>query len=169
MAARSWRGCGCLAADARLRAPASSPAIAQVTQRLLDAAEVLYLRAEQGIAALPRDCRPAIHAARLVYAEIGEQLSRSGLDSITQRTVVPPSRKLALLARAAGAAFVAPAGQTQAMAPLPAIAYLVEAAEAPLAPELVGKESTVWQRFDERMARLMEMHARLVEHDRLTR
>jgi HEPN domain-containing protein len=77
-----------------------NPAIAQVTQRLLDAAEALYLRAEQGIAALPRDCRPAIHAARLVYAEIGEQLLRSGLDSINQRTVVRPSRKLALLARA---------------------------------------------------------------------
>jgi phytoene synthase len=135
----------------------------------LDAAEVLYLRAEQGIAALPRDCRPAIHAARLVYAEIGEQLSRSGLDSITQRTVVPRSRKLALLARAAGAAFVAPAGQTKAMTPLPAIAYLVEASDSPLASDLVVKERTVWRRFDDRMARLVEIHAHLVEHDRLTR
>ena len=166
---REWLREAGVDADAWLRAPVFNPAIAQVTQRLLDAAEVLYLRAEQGIAALPRDCRPAIHAARLVYAEIGEQLLRSGLDSINQRTVVRPSRKLALLARAAGAAFVAPARQTQAMAPLPAIAYLVEAAEAPLEPKLVGKESGVWQRFDERVARLMEMHARLVEHDRLTR
>jgi phytoene synthase len=166
---REWLREAGVDADAWLRAPVFNPAIAQVTQRLLDAAEVLYLRAEQGIAALPRDCRPAIHAARLVYAEIGEQLSRSGLDSINQRTVVPRSRKLALLARAAGAAFVAPAGQTQVMAPLPAIAYLVEAADSPLASDPVVKERTVWRRFDDRMARLVEIHAHLVEHDRLSR
>ncbi len=55
-------------ADTWLRAPAFDARIAAVVQRLLGAAENLYDRAEQGIASLPRDCRAAIQAARLVYA-----------------------------------------------------------------------------------------------------
>jgi len=155
--------------DAWLLAPVFNPAIAQVTKRLLEAADVLYRRAEQGIAELPRDCRPAIHAARLVYAEIGHQLVRSGLDSITRRTVVPRRRKLALIARATGAVFIAPAAQAHALAPLPAISYLVNAAAASLIPAPQAPRSTVWRRFDERIARVVEMHSHLIEHDRLSR
>jgi len=166
---RQWLREAGVDADAWLQAPVFTPAIAQVTQRLLDAADVLYQRAEQGIAELPRDCRPAIHAARLVYAEIGHQLSRNGLDSITRRTVVPRSRKLALIARATGAALIAPAGQSEALAPLPAISYLVNAAEEPLVPALQPRRSTLWRSFDERIARVVEMHTRLIEHDRLSR
>lgn len=166
---RQWLREAGVDADAWLQAPTFTPAIAQVTQRLLDAAEVLYQRAELGIAELPRDCRPAIHAARLVYAEIGHQLVRNGLDSITRRTVVPRSRKLALIARATGAALIAPAGQTQALAPLPAISYLVRAAEAPLVSRPPAPRIGVWRRFDERIARVVEMHTHLIEHDRLSR
>ena len=166
---REWLREAGVDADAWLQAPVFNPAIAQVTQRLLDAADGLYKRAELGIAELPRDCRPAIHAAQLVYAEIGHQLQRHGLDSITRRTVVPRSRKLALIARATGAAVVAPAGQTHALAPLPAISYLVHAAAAPLVDAQRAPRRTVWRRFDERMAGLFEMHSHLVEHDRLSR
>jgi len=156
-------------ADAWLRAPVFNPAIAQVTKRLLEAADVLYRRAEQGIAELPRDCRPAIHAARLVYAEIGHQLVRNGLDSITRRTVVPRGRKLALIARATGSALIAPAAPAQVLAPLPAISYLVKAAAAPPIPAPPVPRSTLWRRFDERMARVVKMHTHLIEHDRLSR
>ena len=166
---RQWLREAGVDADAWLHAPVFNPAIAQVTKRLLEAADVLYQRAEQGIAELPRDCRPAIHAARLVYAEIGHQLVRNGLDSITRRTVVPRSRKLALIARATGAVFIAPAAQAHALAPLPAISYLVNAAAASLIPAPQAPRLTVWRRFDERMARVVEMHSRLIEHDRLSR
>ena len=166
---RQWLREAGVDADAWLQAPLFTPAIAQVTKRLLEAAEVLYQRAEHGIAALPRDCRPAIHAARLVYAEIGHQLERNGLDSVTRRTVVPRGRKLVLIARATGSALIAPAGQTQALAPLPAISYLVDAAKAPLVPALQPRRSSVWRSFDERMARLIDIHAHLIEHDRLSR
>jgi len=166
---REWLREAGVDADAWLQAPVFNSAIAHVTKQLLEAAEVLYQRAEQGIAELPRDCRPAIHAARLVYAEIGHQLARNGLDSITQRTVVPRGRKLALIARATGSALIAPAGQTNAFAPLPAISYLVNAAAAPLVPAPQPRRSAVWRSFDERLTRLMDMHAHLIEHDRLTR
>jgi phytoene synthase len=46
--------------------PRFDAAIATVVQRLLQAADELYRKSEHGIADLPRDCRPAIHAARLV-------------------------------------------------------------------------------------------------------
>jgi 15-cis-phytoene synthase len=116
--------------QAWLSKPHFNDAIARVVQRLLTAADGLYTRAEQGIAALPRDCRPAIHAARLVYAEIGRQIERQGLDSVSQRAVVSRNRKLALLARAAGTVLVLPADGQWAPAPLAAIAYLVNAASA---------------------------------------
>jgi len=110
--------------------PVFNDAIGRVVKRLLTVADELYTRAEQGIAALPRDCRPAIHAARLVYAEIGRQIERQGLDSVNNRAVVPRQRKLALMARAAGTVLVLPADGRWRPAPLPAISYLVDAAAA---------------------------------------
>ncbi|OLP06150.1 phytoene/squalene synthase family protein [Rhodoferax antarcticus] len=68
--------------------------------RLLDEADALYQRAEPGIAELPPDCRAAIFAASSIYGEIGRQLRREGLDSISRRTVVSTRRKLVLLAGA---------------------------------------------------------------------
>ena len=51
--------------------------------RLLAVADTFYERATAGIAALPGACRPGIHAARLIYAEIGREVERAGLDSVT--------------------------------------------------------------------------------------
>ncbi|NDA99728.1 MAG: phytoene/squalene synthase family protein, partial [Betaproteobacteria bacterium] len=67
-----------------LQQPVFDERLAQVVRRLLAAADQLYERAELGIAALPRDCRPAIRAAGLVYAEIGRELERAGLDSVNR-------------------------------------------------------------------------------------
>ncbi len=113
----------------------STPAIGAVVQRLLDAADALYHRAETGIAALPRDCRPAIAAARLVYAEIGRQIERNGLDSVSQRAVVSRQRKLALDgARHERGAGVRPLRTAPACRRhLPAVQYLVDAASDGLA------------------------------------
>ncbi len=83
-----------------LAQPNFSPAIAQVVNRLLDEADRLYKQANSGIAELPPDCRAAICAASMIYAEIGHQLRREGLDSVNKRTVVSTTRKLMLLASA---------------------------------------------------------------------
>lgn len=86
--------------EAFLRDPAFRPEIGAVVQRLLDRARHLYARSDAGIAMLPQDCQPAIRAARLIYAEIGDQLQRGGLDSVSRRTVVGKRRKLWLVLRA---------------------------------------------------------------------
>jgi len=86
--------------DFWLTQPTFTPAIAQVVNRLLDEADRLYRQAHSGIAALPPDCRAAICAASMIYAEIGHQLRRDGLDSVNKRTVVSTTRKLMLLASA---------------------------------------------------------------------
>jgi phytoene synthase len=84
--------------QAWLSRPDASAAVKRVIARLLDEADRLYRQSHAGIAELPRDCRSAILAARLIYAEIGHHLRRSGLDSVNRRAVVPTSRKLGLLA-----------------------------------------------------------------------
>lgn len=114
-----------------LAQPCFDARIAQVIARLLAEADRLYARAECGICALPRDCRPAIQAARLVYAEIGHELARRGLDSVSQRTVVGLPRKLARLVQASAAALIAPGhpiSAGSASEPLPAVRFLVDAA-----------------------------------------
>ena len=64
--------------DAWLAQPRFTPALGAVIDRLLAAADALYQRAAAGVAALPADCRAGIHAARLLYAEIGQQLRDAG-------------------------------------------------------------------------------------------
>jgi 15-cis-phytoene synthase len=156
---RQWLHEAGMDADAWLQSPAFNRGIARCTERLIDAAEVLYRRAEHGIAELPADCRPAIQAARLVYAEIGHRLARDGLDSVNRRAVVSGRRKLALMGAAAGAALLPPRHALGDPAPLPAVRFLVEAA-APALPARPRRRS-----FDERMQWAAELHARLVERD----
>lgn len=86
---------------ALLVAPAPGRGLAVVVRRLLAEADRLYARADAGIARLPVDCRAAIRAARLCYADIGAIIARAGWDPITRRAVVPRARKLWLLAHAA--------------------------------------------------------------------
>ena len=108
-----------------LHKPAPSAALSAVIGRLLGEAEMLYARADLGIRALPLGCRPGIAAARLLYAAIGEEVLRGGADP-ARRARVPGYRKLALLGRIPSR-LLAPTASPQA-APLPAIAYLVDAA-----------------------------------------
>ncbi len=103
----SWMREAGLEPDAWLRAPAHSPALAGVVERLLREADGLYARADLGVPMLPRDCRPAIRAARLVYADIGRVIRARGCDAVSARAVVGRGRKLRLLARASLAIFSA--------------------------------------------------------------
>jgi phytoene synthase len=110
--------------DAWLAQPCISPALQVVVERLLQEADRLYRQATAGVSGLPRDCRAAIVAARLIYAEIGHQLRRDGLNPVDRRAVVGRSRKLALLSRAWWP--LLPSSELAQRPPLPAIAYLVD-------------------------------------------
>ena len=122
---RQWLAEAGIDADAWLRQPVCTPALQGVIERLLQEADRLYEQATAGVALLPRDCRSAILAARHIYAEIGQQLRRDGLDPVSRRAVVPTSRKLVLLA-CAGVQSGWRARPGPVTPPLPAIAYLVE-------------------------------------------
>lgn len=83
--------------DALVRAPRFTPGLGRVVARVLAAAEGLYARADDGVARLPRACRPAIRLARLLYADIGRTIAGRGWDSVSSRAVVSPVRKAALV------------------------------------------------------------------------
>ena len=85
---RSWLREQGLDPDAWLARPSTSPALAPLVRRLLQAAAQLYERSDAGIAALPRDCRGGIYAARLIYADIGRCLRARAYDPFAGRAVV---------------------------------------------------------------------------------
>lgn len=143
---RAWLHEAGIDADAWRLNPRFDAALAGVVQRLIDEAEWLYSRAECGVRALPRDCRPGIQAARLVYGEIGQALARAGLDSLKVRTVVPRGRQLRLVGQALLAAVVPPGHPLTAggaMPPLPAVRHLVEAAASAELPARTFYQRTV--------------------------
>jgi 15-cis-phytoene synthase len=94
---QDWLDQAGIDSQAFLSDPRFSAALGGVVERLLHEASRLYARADSGIAHLPRRCRPAIHAARLLYAEIGLEVARRGFDSVSQRAVVAAQRKARVL------------------------------------------------------------------------
>ncbi len=86
-----------------------------MASRLVDEAEKFYARAETGIALLPRGCRASIHAARLLYREIGHEAKRREHKG---RAIVSGRRKTMLMLQA-----------------LPAALSRVKASKAPAIPE----------------------------------
>ncbi len=164
----AWMREAALDPDAWLQNPVFDSRIASVIARLIKAADMLYERSEHGIGQLPRDCRPAIRAARLVYAEIGRELEKAGLDSINHRAVVSGKRKLALLARAVGAAILLPADPKQYFAALPANQFLVQAAMLPVTDALAEQRQPARRSFEERALWASELFERL-EHTKASR
>ena len=117
--------------DAFLADPRPRKPLRILTQRLVMEANRLYVRAEAGIPALPRACRPGIWAARLIYAGIGRQLNQMGYDSISARAHTSNAQKIGWLAQSAGrsaASLVMPRSAVLYARPLPETAFLVEAA-----------------------------------------
>ena len=157
---RQWMREAGIDPDAWLAAPRFDAALASVIERVLAEADRLYQRAECGVAALPRDCRPGIQAARLVYGEIGEKLRRIGHDSVRQRAVVGRRRKLALMAQA-GAALVFAPGHPLDLArdpePDAAIRYLVDAAACDELPS---------RTFYQRTLRVLDLFERVGQRQR---
>ena len=97
---RAWFAEHGIDADRWLERPHEDARVSSMVRRLLEYADVLYRRAEAGIALLPLACRPGIRAARLIYADIGREIARTGYRSVERRAVVPRARKATLLAHA---------------------------------------------------------------------
>jgi phytoene synthase len=94
---------------------------------------------------LPAACRPSIHAARLLYAEIGRAVEKNGHDSVTRRAVVPTPRKLALLAQAVTASLQsAPTSTAPAIASAQFLIDAVATAGQPIHPPRTLDERAKW-------------------------
>lgn len=116
--------------------PQPSRPLAQVIHRLLAEAQRLYYRSEPGIAVLPQACRPAIFAARNIYAAIGREVRVHDYDSVNHRAHTGTGRKVALLGKSilsAGATVVAPRSAVLYASALPETKFLVDAASRPAA------------------------------------
>lgn len=143
--------------EAWLARPVFSARLGAVVARLLHAADVLYARSCAGIAELPVACRPGMHAARLLYAEIGREVERRGLDSVSRRAVVAASRKAMLLPRALAAALV-PASADRSAA-LEQARFLVDAAAA-------ANEASLARGLEGRALWLLDLFERLERRER---
>jgi phytoene synthase len=139
--------------------PVFSEPLGRVVARLLRAAEILYRRADAGIACLPAGCRPGIRAARLLYAEIGREIEHVGCDSVSQRAVVPRRRKAQLLSR------MLIARSTTCgldVAPLPQARFLVDAVAASRpAPSDAALRSIRWWSPADRVVWVVDLFAQL--------
>lgn len=112
--------------EAWLARPVFNDVIAEMTRRLLTAADEFYETGLGGLSFLPGDCRPGILAASRIYAEIGRKIEANGYDSVNTRAVVSTKRKLILAAMAiADFDWV---GDRPDAPPLQANAFLVDAA-----------------------------------------
>ena len=165
---REWLRAEGIDPQAWLLQPVFLPGIGRVVARLLALADSLYQRAELGIAELPRDCRAAIMSARLVYAEIGREVERNGMDSMTRRAVVSTRRRTwlitrAMLARAAPQRALPASLRAEAPAMVEAIRYLVEHAAVPAA--IAGDAAP--DSFYERTVWVIELCERLRARERL--
>ncbi|MEM6709607.1 MAG: phytoene/squalene synthase family protein [Pseudomonadota bacterium] len=84
-------------AEAFLQAPQATEGVRKVVAELLERADELYRRAEQGIRCLPWRVQISIRAAARLYREIGRVVAENDCDSVSQRAVVPRRRQLKLL------------------------------------------------------------------------
>jgi len=148
-----------------LAAPGYEARIGDVIGRVLAVADTFYRRSISGIGALPASCRPGIHAARLIYAEIGREVERQDLDSVSCRAVVPASRKMRLLADAFVRSFGAHGSIVDHVEPT--ARFLIDAvAASPPMPAVVkpqGKsaiESAIW---------VLDLFEKLERRDQLLR
>jgi len=160
----SWMREAGLDPAAWLAGPRYNVRVGKVVARLLAVADTFYRRSIIGVGALPPSCRPGIHAARLIYAEIGREVERHGCNSISRRAVVPASRKMRLLADAFVGSFAARDAIVDHVEP--AARFLVEAvaASSPLVASRRRTKSAV-----ESMVWVLDLFERLERRDQLLR
>jgi phytoene synthase len=140
-----------------------------VVERLLGAARDLYAGSDAGISRLPAVCRPGMHAARLLYEEIGREVARRQFDSVNERAVVSWQRKARILAdamRASARAAAQPAAEI-----MPEAVFLLDgcahaAAEPDGGPVESARERARWPRIEDRVVWLIDLFERLERRER---
>ena len=151
--------------EAFLTAPVHSAALGAVVGRLLEAADQRYRAASAGITRLPLGCRLGIGAARLLYAEIGEEVGRRAMDSVSGRAVVSGRRKARVLA----------AGLPAMMLPLRRLAgacvpegvFLVDAVTRQSPRSILVGPSLPWWAIADRLRWTLELFERLERQERV--
>lgn len=153
--------------EAWLARPVFTPAIAAIVQRLLDAADLLYARGSAGIAYLPVSCRPGIHAAAMLYAEIGREVERAELDSISKRAVVSTKRKLTVLSRQLVSLGTAQAAAQMSTPPLAETQFLIDAVVA--MPRRDRASPIRSKPIEDRVVWVLDLFTRLERRDQMQR
>ena len=144
--------------------PVHSPTLGQIVGRLLAVADQHYKQASGGISRLPLGCRLGIGAARLLYAEIGREVGRRAMDSISGRAVVSKRRKITVLMT--GLAGVALPLRPLSGVGVPEGRFLVDAVVRN-APSIVSIERPVpWWDLAERLRWTIALFERLERQER---
>ncbi|WP_428483699.1 phytoene/squalene synthase family protein [Rhodopila sp.] len=151
--------------DGFLAAPRHSPALGRVIRRLLTTADQYYRRAGAGIARLPLACRLGIGAARLLYAEIGQEVSRRGLDAISERAVVSGRRKAWVLAT--GLSGILLPLRPLSTASVPEGAFLVEAVVQMTPHAGFSDAAAPWWDLVERLRWTIDLFERMEQRERI--
>jgi phytoene synthase len=128
-----WCAAAGLDVERFLEKPEFSATLGRIVKNLLDEAEILYARAESGIANLPIDCRVGIAAARRIYAAIGHDVAAQNFNSVGRRARVSTAEKIRLALHAAADAAWLTAGNLQPA--LPANLFLLEGAVEDALPD----------------------------------
>ncbi len=109
-----------------------------------------------------------MHAARLLYAEIGHEVARRRFDSVTQRAVVPWQRKARILADAMIPSMRS--GSSCTDGPLAEADYLFARLPrrdvAARAPAESLRERARWPRVEDRVVWLIDLFERLERRER---
>ena len=121
-----WLAEEAISVDMLFAGAAPRAGLTRVIDRLLVAADKLYLEGDIGIEALPRRHRPSMRAARLLYSDIGRSIRKNDFDAVGRRAVVTLPRKLWLLFRSL---FSLRVGEPRREA-LPATRFLIDACES---------------------------------------
>lgn len=161
---RAWMREAGLDPEAWMNNPVFCQEIADVTRRILGAADRLYEQADAGIGRLPADCRPGITAARLLYSEIGNAVALQGWNSVDRRAVVPSVRKAELLANALRSLTRTPPWRAQA--PSEASRFLVDAASASACGGTGPVAGLAWWDVRGRMLFVLALFERLERRER---
>ncbi|MEO1314003.1 MAG: phytoene/squalene synthase family protein [Pseudomonadota bacterium] len=152
--------------EAFLANPQPGRPLAQVLHRLLGEAQRLYWRSEAGIAALPMTARPAIFAARYIYAAIGRNVRARDYDSVTHRAHTRRGEKLWLVGQsllATGLTVLLPRSAVLYGEPLPETRFLVEAAARTV------PRPGLRPRLEEKLTNMADLFLELEARDRAQR
>jgi len=173
---RRWLNEAGIEAEHWLAQPVFTPAVGAVVQRVLRKADELYDRVGSGVAELPSGCRPGINAARFLYAEIGREVERAGLDSVSSRAVVSAPRKVLLFARLLTSSEAAKAGSV--LSPVAEAGFLIKAVsdsfvdvtKTAAAGTAERQEREIpWWKLNDRLVQLIELFERLERREQKAR